>query len=340
MALDVSKIAEQFNKIAAKQRAEYYMLLMKGFEIDSPLLKTMKIINGIQKNQYYIGSNVLMSEIIQAWTGTKAAKGTLTLVPNEIQQRRHMIYTKLKPDDIVGTIEGRLFDETREITAQDLVKMMVEMIQKQASEDRILKQLYRGKYIAPTDGQTNPAENAVDGLNEKIEAGLEESDDNKKINGINISGGLDDDLIYEQLSVDFLLGIDPKFRYRPMKAYLSEDKYHRYLIARESAIGLRVNTADTTPTKLPNSNIILVPEPSMVGSERIFVTPDWNLARLVDKKTDAASGLIAKDYSVDEVTIYGDYHEAFGFEFNKFIWTNKLSNYGSGGGDENETFVD
>lgn len=340
MALDVTKIAAAFNKIVGAKRTEIYSRFMAMGDMNSPLLKMMKVVSGVQKDQIYYGSNGDIDEILQAWVRDKVAKGTLTLVPNEIRQRRHMIYTKIKPDDLVGTIEGRLFDETRDITDQDMVNLMIDMIVKKVQEDRIYEQVYRGKYTAPVNASTNAATNAVDGINEIIETGLEESDDAKKINGIDISGALDMDNIYEQLAVDFVLGIDPKFRYKPMHAFLSEDAYHHFLIKREETIGLRVNTDDKSPVKLPRTNIILHPEPSMVGSSRIFVTPDFNLVRLVDKKTDATSGLKAKDYAVDEVTIYGDYHEAFGFEYNKLVWTNSLSNSGSGGGDENETFID
>jgi hypothetical protein len=338
MPLDVSLVAAAFNKIAGKKRKEIYSQLMQGTLVVSPLLNKLRTVSGIQKDQIYYGSNAEISEILQGWVDTKVKKGTMKLVPNEIRQRRHMIYTGIKPDALVGTIEGQTFDETKDITDQDLVKLMLDMITKQVPEDRIYKQLYRGKYIAPTDNVANPAENAVDGFNEIIEAGLEEANASKKINGIQI-GNLDDNLIYEQLTTDLIMGINEKYRYRPMDAFISPDKYHRYLVGREESIGLRVNTADNNPVFIPNTLIRLNPEPSMVGSKRIFVTPDWNLVRIVDKKTDGASGLKAKDYAVDEVTIYGDYHEAFGFNYNKMVWTNNISNNGSGGGDENETFV-
>lgn len=338
MALDVSLVAAAFNKIVGKKRTEIYSELM-GNGIVSPLLNKCTVVSGIQKNQVYYGTNAKITEIVQGWVRDKVAKGDLDLIPSEITQRRHMIYTTIQPDEVVGTIEGQMFNETKEPTDQDIVKLLVDMIVKQVQEDRIYKILYRGKYVSPTNASTNPAENAVNGFGEVIEAGLEESNEDKRINGINISGSLDNDNIYEQL-LDFAMGIDAKYRYRPMSAFLSEDAYHNYLIKREETIGTRVNTDDKSPIKIPRTNIMLFPEPSMVGSGRIFVTPDWNLVRIVDKKTDATSGLKAKDYSVDTVTIYGDFHEAFGFNYNKMVWANNLSNNGSGGSDENETYVD
>jgi hypothetical protein len=341
MGLDVTKVADAFNKIAGAKRAKVYSLLMAQFKVESALLGHLRVQSGVQKNQIYYGSNAMMTEVLQGWVRDKVKKGDLELVPAETTQRRHMIFTGIKPDDIVGTIEGQMFDETRAITDQDLVKLMLEMIVEQAQEDRIFKQLYKGKYIEPTNNSTNAAENAVNGFGEVIEAGLEESDEDKRINGINISGALADDTsVYEQLAVDFKLGIHPKYRYRPMHMYIAPEAWENYKAGREEAIGTHVNTEDKSSMLIPGTAIRIFPEMSMIGSGRVFVTPQFNLVRVVDKKTDQAGALKAKDYAVDEVTIYGDYHEAFGFEFNKLVWTNNLSNSGSGGGDENENFVD
>lgn len=341
MALDVQKIAEAFNKIAAAKRSTVYSLLMAQFEVKSELLANCNIVTGVQENQVYYGSNGFISEVLQAWVDDKVKKGDLSLVPAETRQRRHMIYTGIKPDKVVGTIEGRMFDETRDITDQDIVRLMLDMITKQAQEDRIFKQLFKGKYVAPTNNQSNPAENAVDGFGEVIEAALEQSDVQKRANGINLGGGLstDPDEVYEQIAQMFKLGIHPKYRYRPMEAYLCPDKYELYKAGREKAIGTHVNTEDKNNLYIPGTTIKLVPEMSMIGSRRIFATPKFNLVRIIEKKASQASPLKAKDYSVDEVTIYGDFHEAFGFNFNKIVWANNLSNSGSGGGDENETYV-
>jgi hypothetical protein len=341
MGLNPNKIAEAFDKIAAAKRKNIYSQLMAQFEVKSDLLSHCRVQSGVQKDQVYYGSNAFMTEVLQGWVRDKVKKGDLSLVPAETIQRRHMIYTGIKPDELVGTIEGAMFDEEKTITDQDIVILMLDMVTRQAQEDRIFKQLYKGKYVAPTNNQANPAENAVNGYGEVLEAGLEESDDDKKINGINISGALvEDPSVYEQLSVDFKLGIHPKFRFRPMNLYIAPEIYEFYKAGREAAIGAHVNTEDLSNQYLPGTSIRIIPEISMIGSKRAFATPKMNLVRIVDKKTDQAGTLKTFVFDVDEVTIYGDFHEAYGFEFNKLVWTNNLSNSGSGGGDENETFVD
>lgn len=339
--IDVSKIEAAFNKIVSGTRGKIYSQLMSNMEVKSPLYELLKrnTKSGFKDGTYYVGVNSYLSEVLQAWQKTKTSKGGIEFIPNEIRQKRHMIYIDdISPDDVVKVLEAMdMFDETKEPTDQDIVLYIIDQVTRKANEDRLYEQLYRGKYVAPTSGVAGPAQNSIDGFGEILEAGLEETDPNKKINNCDI-GIIDLDLAYEQLK-DFGKQIPEKYRTRPMNAFVSDDVKIAFLEGRESAIGTHVNTNDKNPDYIPFTNIRLWSEPSMVGSKRIFTTPDWNLRRIIDKKTDLGN-LRAKEFAIDLVTVSGHYHEAWGFEMNNFVWTNAFSNSGSGGGEENETYVD
>lgn len=338
MGINVQKIVTAFNPVIARRRDKIYSQYME--QITSPLFKYCSPKGGIQANQKYVGSNVLLGEVLQAWQKGSVAKGDAKFIPAEIMQRRHEILTNFAPDDLYGTILGFMRDERQKPTDVDIVNYMIDLLLSRSAEDLIYEQLYWGTYVAPTNGVASPAKEAVNGFGKLIELGLENPDDDQKMNGIDIGGGLVIGNEYEQIG-DFVKQIHPKYRFRPMLAFISEDHAEGYWTQREEEIGTHVNTRDGNPYRVPGTQITLVPEPSMIGSDRIFVTPQWNLTRIFDQMSEL-SKLRANQYEPKVVTIEGDYNQAFGFEFNKFVWANNLSESGSGGGDEEEepVFVD
>lgn len=335
MAINADALAQDFSKVLAGKKDSIYSELMAQNKIQSPLYALLQsnTIGGVQKNQYHSTSGTFLTEILQPWVDDKVAKGTLSFKAQETVQRKHIIYFTFKPEEIEGTIEGQLYNDSREPQMQDIVKYVSDQLIMAVWEDRIYKQLYNGVYATPTNNATNDASTAVNGFGKIIELGLEESDADKRINGLNI-GALEDGNEYLQVQ-DAVMDIAEKYRYKPMVCFMSQDHAHRYSQQREEIIGTRVNTEDKSSMIIPRTNIMIMPEASMVNSDRMFVIPNWNVKRIIANRNDMSS-LMAKSYDVDSVTMYGEYNEAWDFRFNKLVWANTFSNNGSGGGDEEE----
>jgi hypothetical protein len=334
-ALNISEIAVAFDKFVGKHRKQLMWQILQ----DSVTTKKMRVEAGIQEDQYYTGTNVFTDQVWQPYIlDGKAKKGGMTMIPNKTLQRRHMVHLDFKPDKIRGTLEGRLAPEGKDPTMLDIVKYMVEGVQRQINDDRENLVVYKGKYVAPVADVVSPAGDAVDGLNEVIEAGLEQTDVKKKINPLQHLDLSDEDTLYAQVK-EAVKQVPAKFRTQPLKWNWSPDAGLAYRENRQSIIGQYVNTSDKDANRVPNTNWTFEELPSMTDSNRMFLCRDENMHKIIDSVNEAATIEVLR-FSVDAITIYATWCEAYGFDFNPWVWANVLSNNFSGGGDENESFVD
>jgi hypothetical protein len=336
MGLDVTKVVAAINQVIGAKRNGFLWEVMNDSG-NEPLVQDCRTVFGIQENQYYIGTNAFISS---AWQGyvkrDKQAKGDMTLAPSMILQRRHMLKVPIFPDDIRGTIEGKLAQEEQDMKVKDIVKYLMDGLKMRISDDRVSLVIYKGKYEVVADGNVWDAEKSVDGFNEKIEAGLETADDTQKINGWDI-GALDDDTIYAQMN-DAVKQTPAKFRTKPMLVYMSDSKFLAYKENRLSVVGGQFNPDDKSPMKLKDSNWTIRPSVAMESSDRVFATVAGNMVKIHDQKADLGN-IKAFEKDIDELTLHANWCEAYGFDFNGLVWANRMSNNGSGGGDEDETFV-
>ena len=330
-------IVDAFNLIIAKERKQIFWQIFKSSEAD-PIFQDMRVETGVQENQYYVGSNAFMSEVWQPWMlDGKTAKGALKFVPSKMLQRRHMVYNNFKPDSIRGTLLGRLSQEGKELTVRDIVTYMKDGVVKRLSDDRISSVLYRGVYSAPTANQANSAASSVDGMGKVVENGLEMADTDQRINSWSV-GAWKQNTIYQQVK-DAVAETPDHLWSKPMSWYWSPTLMLWYKENREATIGTRINTNDKDLYTVPGTNWTFKPAPSMTGSLRAFLTPDGNMVRIIDMMSGAEK-LEALRLQVDAVTIYGDFCEAYGFDFNKLVWANRFNNAsGSSLADQVETFV-
>lgn len=337
MGLDVSKVVAAINQVIGAKRNTMLWEVLNSSSTEA-MVQDCRTVFGIQENQYYIGTNAFISS---AWQGyvkrDKQSRGDMVLAPAMILQRRHMIKTPIFPDDIRGSIEGKMAMEEADIKVKDIVKFLVEGLTARVSDDRVSLVIYKGKYSAHADGEVWPAEDSVNGFNEVIEAGLESADPTKKIHGWDI-GALEEGLVYEQLQAA-AKQTPAKYRSKPMNLYISDTNFMDYKDGREAEIGLRVMTEDKSAFKLKNTAWTIRPSVAMEGSARAFSTVPGNMVKIHDQKSDLGN-IKAFEKDIDQLILHANWCEAYGFDFNGLVWANQFSNSGAGGGEENETFID
>lgn len=122
-----------------------------------------------------------------------------------------------------------------------------------------------------------------------------------------------------QLVVDKVYA-DPRYNSVPMVCLLAPENYRFYCQDYAATRGAAPYNDSFNQTKIEGTNITLIAEPSMSGSDRIIITPESNLYYLVDE--EAATNNIKVEYALRNINIMMDFSLAPEIGIAELIWCN------------------
>jgi hypothetical protein len=122
-----------------------------------------------------------------------------------------------------------------------------------------------------------------------------------------------------QLVVDKVYA-DPRYNSVPMVCLLAPENYRFYCQDYAATRGAAPYNDNFNQTLIEGTNITLIAEPSMSGSDRIIITPEANLYYLVDE--EAATNNITIEYALRNINVMMDFSIAPEIGIAELIWTN------------------
>jgi hypothetical protein len=196
----------------------------------------------------------------------------------------------------------------------------------QAKKDLALDALFKGVYNA---SGSNPAD-IFDGFNKVI------ADEITATNIVPaVTGAITKANVLDKLDI-IVDSINAKYRYKPMKCYVSPDIAAWYFSTyKASNSGQAPNQKDVIRTLmngrtiqdtsifLDNSLIELVPTDGLVGSQRIIITPQDNMILSFDSLNDMDT--LNVEFARRIFSIYMDMSVGVGFHRLTDLWTNNVA---------------
>ncbi len=275
-------------------------------------------------------SQLVMGNIVQAFQKTWTPKTPAAFKPNELRLYKFKIDEEIDPDDIEATWLGFLASASVSRAEWPIVKFLIEHPDQgyiaAINRDMELKEYGHGEATEVTPGIPGVTGQTMNGLIKLLTSGVEA----ETINSVDI-GALDKDTIFDQVEL-FIDGISEIYQNVAMNVHLSPKwakYYHRdkraqgfYSFAGEQEIKAGITgKIDFTPQ-------MVVPLPSLSGSDVIFATPKANLIHLTKKGENKTK--IKIEESKRSVFFMADWYEGLGFGIDAAVWTNITPNEDSG----------
>lgn len=263
-------------------------------------------------------SRLTMGDIVQAFQKSWTPKNPAAFLPNELRLYHFKVDEEVTPDDIEATWLGFLASAAVDRKDWPLVKFMLEHpdqgIIAAINRDMETKEYGHGVATAVTPGTAGVTGQTMNGLITLIQAGVNA----ETINSVNI-GTLDKDTIFDQIEL-FTDGISEIYQNVKMNVFVSPKWHKLYLrdkraqgFVNQAAPGSTDGTIDFTPQ-------MVMPLPSLSGSDVIFATPKSNLIHLTKKGANKTNFQIQEAKRV--VNILADWWEGIGFGMDAAVWTN------------------
>lgn len=266
---------------------------------------------------------LVMGNIVQAFQKSWTPKNPEAFTPNELRLYKLKIDEEIDPDDIEATWLGFLASDSVSRADWPLVKFLIEHPDQgylaAIARDMELYCYGKGEYETPTPGTAGVTASSMTGYIKLLQDGVNAA----TVNSVNIST-LDKDNIFDQVEL-FTDGISEIYQNVAMNVFMSPKwakLYHRdkrsqgfYSFAGEGEIGKLSGKIDFTPQ-------MVVPLPSLSGTDVIFATPKANFIHLTKKGEN--KNKIKIEESKRSVFFLADWWEGLGFGIDAAVWTNLL----------------
>lgn len=251
----------------------------------------------------------------KAWTPV----GGTTFKPLKIQLYKLKIDLAENPDDLEESWLGFLAGEGLDRKTWPFIKWYLINALIQAEKDLELNEIYFGVPGSITGGTATSAGTSLKGIK-------------KQINDLNTASLLDkkvlgtvptDAVEFVEYVEDFVGMTDRLLRNEIDFLFVNEDLHDLYRDGmREKYNTQYAQIDDSKITKLRNDKIQLVGLPSMHGSTKLWMTPEWN-RQAGYKRTSNVSGFQVEN--VDRlVKAYTDYSKGFGFWIGEYVVSNDV----------------
>jgi hypothetical protein len=220
------------------------------------------------------GEEVLFSEILQSFQKTFTPKGSVTFKPLYVDLFQMKIDEEFMPHDLKTTYDGYMTNNNLDPTTWPFIKWFIEVyLLNRLDQDIEDKAIFKGKYAAPTSGVASSASTTMNGLRYLINKGIADA----KITPI-VTGALSNDPVtfVEQIEA-FANGIDEEYRDETMKLNLAPKYFRLFKQGVRKKYNEHYNQVGDTVSIVDQENITLYPRKSMIGSDKFFCTPDYNL---------------------------------------------------------------
>jgi hypothetical protein len=269
----------------------------------------------------YQASEALIGELLQPFQKTFTPKGDLTFKPAPIYMKEMKADLDLYPDDVEGSWLNFLASDT--VTDRKnwpLIRWMLEQhVIPKISEDWEKEVVYKGVFVAPTTGVPGPASTSINGLkkiiNDWIVAG--------RITPIATGAPNVNPSLWVGQVEDFVEAINNAYYGVPMELNMSYVLFNRFV---KGMRALYANNTDFTGIDKmglmikDNPFITVKPRHSMLGSDKIWMTPKANL-KILQKRTMGIDNVNVESQK-RVVNIMMDFWKGMGFLIPEIVFTN------------------
>lgn len=262
---------------------------------------------------------VTISSVLQAFQKKFTPKGDTKFEPRGFNLDRVKIDVSMWPDDIEQSwlaflVNSKLDRKTWPIVKYWLTKLVLE----QAKEEYELEAIYKGVYVAPTDGVAGTVGQSMNGIRKKI-------NDHVSANRTSTisTGALESDpkLFVDQIE-DMIDQIPRKYRRHLETINMEEDKADLFRDGMRLKYNLQYkDISDADLSKIKNQkNISVVGLPSMEGSSKIWTTVKQN--GIVAYKNSKNKKIFQLSSQEREVRAFTDYRVGVDFLFPEWLFSN------------------
>lgn len=259
-----------------------------------------------------------MSRLLQPFQKTWTPIGGVTFNASTIELYPMKVDFDDYPDELEGTWLGFLASSDLDRKQWPFVKWLIEEhILNKMAEDYELNEVYKGVFAAPTPGTAGAISTAMNGVKKIINLGVAGGD----ITPI-VTGAISTDPVtfVEQVEA-FMAGVPAPYQDLLMKLGMSK------VLARRFADGNRLkynmNYAQITEMNTVDGyNTSIVGVNSMVGSSKIFCTPNGN--GIVATKKNQNIKTVRVESVKRQISIYTDFYKGVGFVVPSLVFTNDV----------------
>jgi len=259
-----------------------------------------------------------IGDIVQAFQKGWTPKSDIAFKPNKIELVHFKVDLEIWPDDVEASWLGFLASDSINRKDWPLIKFILEHPDQglitAINRDMENKEYGKGVQADVVSGTAGVTGQTMNGLIHLLQTGV----NNDTINSVNI-GPLDKDNIFDQVEA-FVDGISEIYQNTAMNVHMSPKwakLYHRdkraqgfYTIASDAQIKANI---DFMPQ-------MVVPLPSLSGTDVIFATPKTNLLHITKKLANKTN--IKLEESKRTVNMLADWWEGIGFGIDAAVWTN------------------
>lgn len=218
---------------------------------------------------------VELSEVLQPFQDEFTPKGGVEFKPVTTILHKVKIDQEFNPHKLQRSYLGFLASNNTDVTTWPFIRWFIEKyLMGQAKEDIEMNGIYKGVRKEPNAGTPGDAIDSMDGLeiqmNNAITAG--------SIVPITLGALSTDPVTFVEQIESFVKSIPEKYRYMAMELNLNRTLRDRYKSGIREKYKMHYAPGDVSPaTVVDFENISVMGRASMMGKNRIFCSPKYNL---------------------------------------------------------------
>jgi hypothetical protein len=269
----------------------------------------------------YQASEATLTDVLQPWQKGFTPKGDLAFKPVAIPMMKIKADISMYPDEVEGNWLSFLASDTATdrkfwpVIRYFLEQQLIPKMEEEWEEDVV----YKGVYVAPTTGVPGFGSASINGLkkiiNDWITAG--------RITPIASGAPNTNPSIWVKQVNDFVKSINPAYKGKKMELNMSYDLFERFVDGMRELYGNNTDFSGIDKMGLmikDNAYISVKPRNSMIGSDKIWMTPKENL-KVLKKKTMGPENVLVESQK-REVNIMIDFWRGIGFQIPEIVFTN------------------
>ena len=253
-----------------------------------------------------------LTEVLQGFQKGFQPKGDLNVDGNLVTQRRHKIDMLINPDEAADHWHGFLFDENVKREDMPLVKFILNIIFEKIAEDKEMEIIFKGIFVAPTEGVATTAGQTVDGLLKIIGNAVTDGKHTAFALGIF-------DLANTHEYVESMFDMVPdEHKFRPMDIWMSPEVQLAYARDKKSLYAWEQKMKELM--QIDFSKINIVGTNGLAGTKFLGITPKGNFVKVKTPKNKKVN-LEVQRFERD-VKVLGDFYECYGVADFDQLYTN------------------
>jgi len=270
----------------------------------------------MRDDSVYEAAEADISELLQPFQKGWTPKGTAVLTPQRIIATKAKVDYEVYPDDIEDTWAGFLADEDLNRKDWPVIRYLLEnQLTPRLADDIETKALYHGVYVAPTTGVAGPASASMDGFRKIINDGVTAG----TISPITMGAIPPDDVDFVTYVEDFVQQILVRYRNQRMPLLMNEDLAFRYKNGFHQKYNVNYSQDQQDMRVRHRNNINIVASPAMIGSEKLVMTPQSNMKKIIRRTKNIGQWGIEQEDR--RVKVWTDFYLGLGFVLHGTVFT-------------------